>query len=71
MSENKVIWHPYPQEKPKKNDSYLITIKRRDSILFVCQDIFNDNIKAFRFEGYPTFEKVIAWTEIPKPYQGE
>lgn len=69
MSENKVIWHPYPQEKPKKNDSYLITLKGRNSIPFVCQDIYNDDIKAFRFEGYSTFEKVTAWAELPEPYK--
>lgn len=55
----------------KKNDSYLITLKGRISIPFVCQDIFNDDIKAFRYEGYPTFEKVTAWAELPEPYEDE
>ena len=26
MSENKVIWHPYPQEKPKEEGDYLLTL---------------------------------------------
>ena len=27
MSENKVKWHPYPQDRPIEDDDYLITIK--------------------------------------------
>ena len=29
MSENKVKWHPYPQERPVEDDDYLITVKCR------------------------------------------
>ena len=27
MSENKVKWHRYPQERPIEDDAYLITVK--------------------------------------------
>lgn len=26
MSENQVIWHPYPQEKPINSGSYLVSV---------------------------------------------
>lgn len=69
-SETKTLWHPYPQEKPKQNSIYLITVKREDSIPFVCQDVFNDYTKVFRFERYSMVEKIIAWAELPEPYTG-
>ena len=33
MSENTVKWHPYPQEKPKKDILYIVTVKIRDKTL--------------------------------------
>lgn len=68
MSENKVKWHPYPEEKPKKSDLYLITVKNINIKPFVCQDVFNDYTKVFRFERYSMIEKIIAWAELPEPY---
>ena len=29
MSENKVKWHPYPQEIPEKENLYIVSIKDR------------------------------------------
>ena len=71
MSENKVKWHPYPEEKPK-NDSrnpYLGT--------WGCEgvggkepegDLFYDEDAAFKW----TLEnEVIAWAELPEPYKEE
>lgn len=26
MSENNVKWHPYPQEKPKEDNEYLVSV---------------------------------------------
>lgn len=59
MSENKVKWHPYPQEKPLKEGRYLVTFKH----------IFRNFVV---IRSYPNSdwdkEVVIAWAELPKPY---
>ena len=69
MSENKVKWHPYPEEKPK-NDSlnpYLVTWlydgvcgKEPEVDLFYYEDdAFKWNLE----------NEVIAWAELPEPYK--
>ena len=59
MSENKVKWNPYPQEKPLKEGRYLVTFKH----------IFRNFVV---IRSYPNSdwdkEVVIAWAELPKPY---
>lgn len=59
MNENKVKWHPYPQEKPLKEGRYLVTFKH----------IFRNFVI---IRSYPNSdwdkEVVIAWAELPKPY---
>lgn len=59
MSENKVNWNPYPQEKPLKESRYLVTFKH----------IFRNFVV---IRSYPNSdwdkEVVIAWAELPKPY---
>lgn len=59
MSENKVKWNPYPQEKPLKEGRYLVTLKH----------IFRNFVV---IRSYPNSdwdkEVVIAWAELPKPY---
>ena len=61
MSKNRVKWHPYPQERPKKDGLYLVTHsfgnKREVSMAYVTKDINSNNL--------------IAWAEKPKPYKGE
>lgn len=63
MSENKVIWHPYPQEKPKKQNQYLISIKDNKKRSFtsfwespICTSLEWDNYM------------VTAWAEMPEPF---
>ena len=59
MSENKVIWHPYPQEKPPKQmESYLTTMPKG----IVGINTFIDSV----FGLYDN--EVIAWAELPEPY---
>ena len=58
MSKNRVIWHPYPEEKPPKDGLYLITLKFGNkigvSMGYVTKDFNSDNL--------------IAWAEKPEPY---
>ena len=63
MSENKVKWHPYPQERPIEDDDYLITVKCRRTRKVTTWDSVNGY---FYIEG-----DVTAWTELPEPYKEE
>lgn len=63
MSENKVIWHPYPQEKPKRaREFYLVTT-----------DVISNDIDIDYFNQLNQFadKNVIAWAELPEPYNPE
>ena len=64
MSENKVKWHPYPQERPIEDNDYLITVKySRRAKKVMKWDSFN---------GYfNIYGDVIAWAEMPEPYEEE
>ena len=63
MSENKVKWHPYPQERPIEDNDYLITVKYRRRRKVMKWDSFN---------GYfNVYVDVIAWAEMPEPYKEE
>lgn len=64
MSENKVKWHPYPEEKPIFDDDYLITVKYKHlpNRVYICSGVNGlFNIKP----------DVIAWAELPEPYKEE
>lgn len=54
-----VDWHPYPEEKPKREGVYLVTLKDEE----VTSDWFNSGY--FRFY----VDDVIAWAERPKPFK--
>ena len=59
MSKNRVKWHTYPQEKPKKDGIYLITHRYGNkigvSMGYVTKNFNSDNL--------------IAWAEKPEPYK--
>ena len=67
MSENKIVWHKYPQEKPKKDDEYLVSLKMWNksftstSSWITSNDVFED-----------IWDNCIyAWAEKPEPYKEE
>ena len=69
MSENKVIWHPYPNEKPKNNSDipYLVTwlfdgVLGKEPVV----DMFYYEDDSFKWNQN---NEVIAWAEIPEPYK--
>ena len=59
MSESKIIWHKYPDEKPTKDGLFLITHKfgnRKEVVMaYLTKDINSNNL--------------IAWAEKPEPYK--
>lgn len=68
MSETKVKWHPYPEEKPTKKDRYLISIDDGNghqyiTIATLYKDIF--------WESGVIDHIVIAWADLPEPYRPE
>lgn len=62
-----IEWHKYPQEKPKKDDDYLVSVNmwNKSSTLtshwISSKDVFKDLFDEF----------VYAWAELPKPYEEE
>ena len=68
MSENKVVWHPYPQEKPKNNSvkPYLVTIMCFSETI-VDMEYYEDD--SFKWCKSKEDERVIAWAELPDPYK--
>lgn len=62
-----IEWHKYPQEKPKKDDEYLVSVNmwNKSSTLtshwISSKDVFKDLFDEF----------VYAWAEMPEPYKEE
>lgn len=65
----KVIWHPYPQEKPSKEKIYLVTVV--DKVPFVVEAKYFSEKKKFSDVHMGDFfdECVTAWAEKPEPYE--
>ena len=64
-------WNPFPQEKPPKEDIYLVTVV--DKIPFVVEAKYISEKKKFFdiYMGYVFDDCVVAWTEMPEPYEEE
>lgn len=61
---NEVIWHPYPNEKPKSDDSYLVTLDNGSVWIYVY-----DNGMFFEGPYCCDDSSVIAWAELPRAYE--
>ena len=57
MSEHKVKWHKYPEEKPPREDSYFISYKEGE-IEYIADSFYSNG----EFEDFQDCE-VTAWTE--------
>lgn len=56
-----IVWHPYPEEKPKnESKKYIVTTS--------CGEV--ENRWWLNTFWAITVSKVIAWAELPKPYEG-
>lgn len=57
-----IVWHPYPKEKPRPGNEYLITYKgfvTGSPYVHICN----------YYAGGFSSASVTAWAEIPKPYE--
>ena len=65
MSESKIVWRKYPQEKPTVDDQYIVSIRLGKDSFTATADW--KNVKG-KFKD--VFEKdITAWAEMPKPYE--
>ena len=70
MNKTEIEWHKYPDEKPKEIDEYLVTVN--------C-GYFDTTSTAIwvgeKFTGYQNelgrINSIVAWSEMPAPYQEE
>ena len=63
MKKTEIEWHSYPEEKPKKNGEYLISIKtRRGRFTLPTYWLNNSDMDKEFWDKYVT-----AWVE--KPYE--
>lgn len=65
-----VDWHPYPDEKPSKEDSYLVTRKsilpKDEGRIFVGTLPWDEEDEQWR---HCYNAPVLAWAELPEPYE--
>ena len=68
MSENNVIWHPYPKEMPNMSggEKYIVTVKCKRNVKLKIME--SGERGCFT---PPLFGKIIAWAEMPDPYKEE
>ena len=65
MSESKIVWRKYPQEKPTVDDQYIVSI-RLGKVSFTATADWKNVKGKFRV----MFNKnITAWAEMPKPYK--
>ena len=67
MSKTKTVWHPYPDEKPRRANEYLITLKKIRRF-YVTTDYYD--IKEGDFEN-EFCSNIVAWAEMPRPFEPE
>lgn len=65
MSESKIVWRKYPQEKPTVDDQYIVSI-RLGKVSFTATADWK-NVKG-KFKVMFN-ENITAWAEMPKPYK--
>ena len=65
MSESKIVWRKYPQEKPTVDDQYIVSI-RLGKVSFTATADWK-NVKG-KFKVMFN-ETITAWAEMPKPYK--
>lgn len=61
-----IEWHPYPQEKPTENEKYLLTCQYPHCIGVTFGKWWDDE-----FVDIDEERKILAWAELPKPYEEE
>ena len=62
LQEKQIVWHPYPKEKPKVANWYLVTLDYEDMDNFVSKKFWDGKTDLI-------WDCCIAWAELPKPYE--
>ena len=70
MKKTEIEWHPYPNEKPKRVDEYLVTINC-GYFKITSTSIWKNN-KFQKYENKPgRIGSITAWAEMPELYNPE
>jgi len=64
------VWHPYPQEKPKANKEYNITLKYHTDTTTAAY-FTEDDTWHCGDDIYIPRSSIIAWAELPERYKEE
>ena len=57
-----IKWHPFPKDKPKVANWYLVTLDYEDMDNFVSKIFWDGKTDLI-------WDCCIAWAELPKPYE--
>lgn len=60
-----IEWHPYPKEKPTEDELYLVTLDYISGDRSVRISEFCNK----KFFAASQWYSVVAWAELPKPYE--
>lgn len=66
MSETKIVWHKYPDKVPTRYDKYLASIQSPTGSIFTDTLFYSDFTKSWMDLGI--LDQVLAWAELPEPY---
>ena len=64
MKKVEIEWHKYPDEKPKRDGDYLVTVKRKKRSF--TSKFYWDSLLGF---GDSLNELVSAYADMPEPYK--
>lgn len=72
MKKAEVIWHPYPQEKPTEDERWYLATFSFGEDGTIAHTSYYDLLHRFIDYAGNSYDKyVIAWAELPKPYEKE
>lgn len=74
--EGVIQWHPFPQEKPQRDDIYLISVNgqnRTDTGYWFGDEgcWSNEDAVSIGCDDWLAYAHVLAWAEYPRPYMEE
>lgn len=69
--ENGIVWHPYPDEKPKDLNDKLVTIRESSGNRYTTIGFYDEGQWYGREGFWMPNNRVTAWAELPEPYRRE
>ncbi len=67
---SEIEWHPYPKDKPKEIDEYLISVNCGYFDITSTAVWIDDKFTDYENE-LGRINSIVAWSEMPAPYQEE